>query len=120
MKRAPFVIPREIMIRGKRWLVAYDTDLGDDKHDVRSRLELRKGGHLRAACYPPAHPHIEREIHMSTYSNRDPREACSTFLHELLHACSTTGVIPHKQEEAFVADVETPLLRALEQLEWKK
>lgn len=118
---APFEVPREIVIRGRRWLVAYDVDLSDTMHDARSRMELGPGDlgvALHGTTYPTDHPHIKREIHLSSHNNPTPRVHCSTFLHELLHACSSQ-VLTMPQEEKFVSDVEVPLLRALEQLNWK-
>lgn len=117
MKRATFHVPREITIRGKRWLVVRSHELiGEDgKHDVRSRMELERTAD--GATYPDGHPHIKREIHLA--SSLRGWEESVTLLHELLHACSSQP-IPMNHEEKFIRDIETPLLRALEQLEWIK
>jgi hypothetical protein len=113
--RAPFEVPRELLIRGKRWLVVREHELsGDDAQDARARNQLR---FLHGVTYPSLFRRgPQREIHIAHHD--DPRQEASTFLHELLHACSSQRV-PMSREEAFVADVEQPLLRALEQLDWR-
>lgn len=118
-RQPPFEIPTEITIRGKRWLVARDVDLRDSqsKHDARSRIALARSGPTRGITYPENHPHICREIHLSTHLS--PWSTCTTFVHELLHACSEEK-IPIVQEEKFVTDVEVPLTVALSQLTWRR
>lgn len=118
-RHAPFDIPRELLIRGKRWLVLLDQDLTDAPRDVRSRIDLTAGGHL-GSTYPDGHPQFRREIHLSTKRNRDERQLASTFLHEVLHACSSQNAgVSMALEEKFIYDVERPLLRVLEQLDWR-
>jgi hypothetical protein len=117
MTRSPFLIPREITIRGKRWLVALDRDLGNDKHDVRSRMELR--GRSLGVTYREHNDAIRREIHLS--AQQSERALAQTFLHELMHACvPVSNAIPMAYEERFISSIERPLLLALEKLEWSK
>jgi hypothetical protein len=108
--KAPFVIPREINIRGRRWLVMREQELPADVRHTKS--EMRRGVTLGQA-------HREkREIYLAHHDN--PRMECETFLHELMHACVRfpKGPLEDAQEERFILHVEASLLRALEQLEW--
>jgi hypothetical protein len=114
--RAPFEIPRELLIRGKRWLVVREHELQPHNGtlDARARNQL---SFLEGVTYPSGFKRgPKREIHLAEHD--DPRKEAATFLHELLHACSNQ-VIPMSREEAFIEDVDEPLLRALEQLEWR-
>lgn len=97
MKRAPFAIPGSIKIRGKRWQIYRDCDMtGEDGFTFRPKrkIKLRRG--------------------------QSQWEEASTFIHELLHACSNCQAAPAHYEEAFIREVEKALLGALAQLKWRK
>lgn len=108
--RAPFAVPAEIRIRGKRWLVLNDLDLEPRGADAKSARDLQEKSDGR--CHRD-----KREIHLSV--QQPPRALASTFLHELLHACvPADGSIPDVMEERLILDIEGALLDALEQLVW--
>lgn len=106
-REAPFIVPPIVTVRGRRWIVLREHHLGDSDYDTAVKRDLKKA---RGEC-----DMSRREIHLAR--GQSPRGEASTFLHELLHACSR-GRISVAQEEKFVHDVERALLDALEQLEW--
>src|SRR6266852_5267974 len=101
---ATFSIPDEVRIRGRLWRVA----LANGPHDEH-RIHWQHAGVTKR---DPRLILIDRALRI-----RDRR---STFLHELLHACvhQPSPPLDEVSEERFIAHVEAPLLRALEQLTW--
>lgn len=107
-QQVPFEFGTSILIRGRRWRIKRERDLGASARDKAAKRELRT---CRGVCYPD-----KREIHLAV--DYRPRAEASTLLHELLHACSRDR-IPTRLEERFIADIERALLQALEQLKWR-
>jgi len=117
-RRAPFKIPRELRIRGRRWLVIRDHELStvaaapsDKNHKTRLRKDW-DGLTVRE----------DKEIYIARHS--DGWSAAETFVHELLHACVVYS--DHKApplddaaEERFIQHVQKHLLDALSQLHWR-
>lgn len=95
-RRAPFDIPASIKIRGKRWEIQRDCTIEDTMG-----ITLRPSRRIKLA------------------GGQSQRTEAATFIHELLHACAPREGVPHDYEEAFIREVERPLLLALEQLEWR-
>lgn len=106
-REAPFIVPPILTVRGRRWIVLRENHLGSSDYDVAVKRDLKNA---RGECDMG-----RREIHLAR--GQSPRGEASTFLHELIHACSR-GRVPIKHEEKFVHDIERALLDALEQLEW--
>lgn len=104
--KAPFKIPEEIVIDNRRWKIIREDKLQTStvpkaKKDIKGYLGLTHRDH--------------REIHLRKHSN--PLLEASTFLHELMHACSDE-CLDYRDEEKFIRGLEAPLLAALSQLEW--
>jgi hypothetical protein len=103
-----FEIPSSVRIRGRVWHVRHWRDLSE-----AARAEFKeRGASFRGITWPKA-----REIWLGRHSSA--RALRATFLHELLHACSSDNVSA-AAEETFIRDVEHPLFAALEQLRWRK
>jgi hypothetical protein len=102
-------MPATIRVRGRRWLVLRETDLSDSPRDRAAREELK-------SCRGITHTD-RREIHLGRHASA--RALASTFLHELMHACSRDRTCSCN-EEAFISDIEGALLDALEQLHWAR
>lgn len=110
MKPAAFIIPREIRIRRRRWLVIREQELPPDAG--HTRREMKSGVTVGQA-------HREkREIYLADHDG--PRSENVTFLHELIHACvkRSSSPLTDEQEEKFILHVEEALLDVLAQLEW--
>lgn len=104
---APFTIPSTIRVGRATWLILREHEL-DPVHDAVEKRQLERS-HLGFA-FP-----LRKEIHLARHKTE--RAACETFIHELLHACSS-GKISERAEERFIRDIERRLMGALEQLEW--
>lgn len=110
MKLAPFEIPPTVTIRRRVWRILRECDLDTSKLGGNNARRGLKGNHGRA--------YLDlREIHLAEHSS--PRAEASTFLHELMHACSHQTT-PMKHEEGFILDIERSLLDALASLRWRK
>lgn len=109
--QAKFEIPDRVKIRGRWWLVKRNNDIdGLRPEEVGSHPAVPEP--LDGLTDPKLKViHISRRVHDSGRPER------VTFLHELMHACSR-GKVALAYEEKFIADVEDPLLNALESLVW--
>ncbi len=99
-----FQIPKKIKIKKSWWKVKFTDELSN-----KYKKEL-KGFHGLTWFRL-------KEIHLC--NEQSQRQAASTFLHELLHACSNDA-ISERAEEKFIRDVEPNLLKVLSQLKWRK
>lgn len=107
---ARLVIPTRVRIRGEWWPVVRGVDLEGPEFPEHTKDTTYHGIVKDGTIYLSA----------KIFGKRVERV---TFLHELLHACSPPAsddtVMASEQEEAFCEDVDDPLLRVLEKLEWE-
>lgn len=103
------VIPSKVYIRGKWWPVVRGVDLDGGNFPGHPKSQEALGFY---GCIKDETIYLSHKV----FGKRIERV---TLLHELIHACSSTGILSAAKEEQFVEDVDDPLLKALEKLDWE-
>ncbi len=103
---ARLVIPARVKVRGKWWPVTRNMDLDNTVYDGHPGVLTKVLGAV-----------VSKNIFLS-HRVQGKREEKVTLIHELIHACSSPGILTPAKEEKFCEDIDHHLLNALESLEW--